>query len=144
MVYVCNLTATIQAQDVKIKPTMVMGDTANSDYLKGEARRLRENAQSVKSKASELVTVYQAYMEKTKDCAGAKEEAKLALSMAKRALKNGEEGMKLADKAEKAPKMKDAKKYLAQIEAKVLSGHEYVKDSEDRKKEVEFEMKGCN
>jgi hypothetical protein len=122
---------------------MIGKDTANTDYLKGEARRLRENCESVKTKATELVNVYKGYVEKTKGCKGALEEAKLALDMAKKALKNGEDGVKLADKAEKAKKMKDAKKYLSQIPILILSGHEYLKESDDRKKEIEFEMKGC-
>ena len=133
----------ILAQDVKIQPKMVGGDSANTDYLKGEARRLRQNCESVKTKALELIVLYKAYVEKTKECPGAKEEAKLALDMAKKALKDGEAGIKLADKAEKATKMKDAKKSLSQINAKLKSGHEYLKESEDRKKEIEFEMKGC-
>jgi len=133
----------LNAQDVKIQPKMVGGDTSNTDYLKGEARRLRQNCESIKTKAQELVAVYQGYVEKTKDCQGAKEEAKLALDMAKKALKEGEAGIKLADKAEKATKMKDTKKYLSQIDSKIKSGHEYLKESEDRKKEIEFEMKGC-
>jgi hypothetical protein len=144
--FICFLIAIVsgmQAQDVKIQPKMVAGDTANTDYLKGEARRLRENCQSLKTKAQELVTLYQGYVERTKECPGAKEEAKLALDMAKKALKDGEAGVKLADKAEKSSKMKDTKKYLFQIEPKIKSGHEYLKDSEERKKEIEFEMKGC-
>lgn len=131
------------AQDVKIEPKMIGGDSANTDYLKGEARRLRQNCESVKTKANELIVVYKAYVEKTKECPGAKEEAKLALDMAQKALKDGEAGIKLADKAEKAKKMKDAKKSLSQIDAKIKSGHEYLKESDDRKKEIEFEMKGC-
>lgn len=133
----------IQAQDVKIQPKMVGGDTANTDYLKGEARRLRQNCESIKTKATELVTLYKGYVERTKECPGANEEAKLALNMAKKALKDGEAGIKLADKAEKSSKMKDTKKYLTQINDRLKSGHEYLKDSEERKKEVEFEMKGC-
>ncbi len=131
--------ALVQAQDV----VMIGKDTANTDYLKGEARRLKENCESVKTKATELINVYKGYVEKTKGCDGALEEAKLALDMAKKAFKNGEDGVKLADKAEKAKKMKDAKKYLKGIPLIILSGHEYLKDSEDRKKEIEFEMKGC-
>jgi hypothetical protein len=134
-----NLTA----QDVKIQPKMAGGDTANTDYLKGEARRLRQNCESIKTKANELIILYKGYVEKTKECGGANEEAKLALDMAKKALKEGESGIKLADKAEKSTKMKDTKKYLSQIDTKVKSGHEYLKESEDRKKEIEFEMKGC-
>lgn len=133
----------IQAQDVKIEPKMTGGDTANTDYLKGEARRLRQNCESLKSKAQELITLYKGYVERTKDCAGAKEEAKLALDMAKKAMKKGEAGVKLADKAEKSSKMKDTKKYLAEIENIVKSGHEYLKDSDERRKEIEFEMRGC-
>ena len=133
----------LSAQDVKIKPNMVGGDTANTEYLKGEAKRLRQNCESVKTKALELVTLYKGYVEKTKECPGASEEAKLALDMAQKALKEGEAGIKLADKAEKSSKMKDTKKYLSQIDLKVKSGHEYLKESEDRKKEIEFEMKGC-
>ncbi len=137
------VVAGIQAQDVKIEPKMIGKDTANTDYLKGEAKRLRENCQSVKSKAQELITLYEGYVERTKECDGAKEEAKLALDMAKKALKEGDAGIKLADKAEKAAKMKDAKKYLSQIDIKLKSGHEYLKDSDERRKEIEFEMKGC-
>jgi hypothetical protein len=133
----------VNAQDVKIKPSMTGGDTANTDYLKGEARRLRENCQSLKTKAQELIITYEGYVEKTKECPGAKEEAKLALDMAKKAMKEGEAGIKLADKAEKATKMKDAKKSLSQIDIKIKSGHEYLKESDERRKEIEFEMKGC-
>ena len=133
----------VHAQEVKIKPSMVGSDTASTDYLKGEARRLRENCQSLKTKAQELITTYQGYLEKAKECPGAKEEAKLALDMAKKAMKEGEDGIKLADKAEKASKMEDAKKSLSQIEPKIKSGHEYLKESEERKKDIEFEMKGC-
>jgi hypothetical protein len=143
-VVICLLLAsTVQAQNVKLEPKMAGADTANTDYLKGEARRLRENCQSLKTKAQELITLYEGYVTRTKECPDAKQEAKLALDMAKKAYKTGEEGMKLADKAEKASKMNDTKKYLAEIEAKVKSGHEYLKDSEERKKEIEFEMKGC-
>ncbi len=131
------------AQDVKIQPKMIGKDSANTDYLKGEAKRLRQNCESVKTKALELIVVYKGYVEKTKECPDANEEAKLALDMAQKALKDGETGIKLADKAEKAAKMKDAKKSLSQIDLKIKSGHEYLKESDDRKKEIEFEMKGC-
>ena len=134
----------LQAQDTKTDLVVMIGkDTANTDYLKGEARRLRENCQSLKTKALELITLYKGYVERTKSCKGALEEAKLALDMANKALKEGEAGIKLADNAESAKKMKDAKKSLAQIDPKLKSGHEYLKESEDRKKEIEFEMKGC-
>jgi hypothetical protein len=132
-----------RAQDVKIEPKLIGKDTANTDYLKGEARRLRQNCESLKTKATELITLYNGYVEKTKECPGAKEEAKLALDMAKKAFKDGEAGIKLADKAEKASKMKDAKKNLSKIEPRLKSGHEYLKDSDERRKEVEFEMRGC-
>jgi hypothetical protein len=134
----------IKAQDTKTDLVVMIGkDTANTDYLKGEAGRLRENCQSLKTKALELVTLYKGYVERTKECKGALEEAKLALDMANKALKAGDEGIKLADLAEGAKKMKDAKKSLSQIDPKIRSGHEYLKESEDRKKEIEFELKGC-
>jgi len=63
----------------------------------------------------------------------------MEVEMAKKARKNGKAGIKLADKAEKSSKMKDTKKYLSQIEPRIKSGHEYLKDSEERKKEIEFE-----
>ncbi len=131
------------AQDQNSKPTMIGKDSANTDYLKGEARRLRQNCESLKTKALELVTLYKGYVVKTKACPGALEEAKLALDMANKALKDAETGIKLADNAEKAKKMKDAKKCLSQIDPRLRSGHEYLKESEDRKKEIEFEMRGC-
>ncbi len=132
-----------QAQDATTQPQMIGKDTANTEYLRGEAKRLRQNCESLKSKAQELITLYEGYVARTKECPGAKEEAMLALDMAKKASKDGDTGIKLAEKAEKAKKMKEAKKYLQQIDPRIKSGHEYLKNSDERKKEVEFEMKGC-
>ncbi len=142
-IFLFSYMYSVKAQNVEIKSQMIGKDTANTDYLKGEARRLRENCVTLQTKAQEQVNIYKGYVEKTKECKGALEEAKLALDMAQKALKKGEEGIKLADQAEKAKKMKDAKKSLYQIQPKIISGHEYLKESEDRKKEIEFEMKGC-
>ena len=134
----------INAQDTKTVLVVMIGkDTANTGYLKGEAKRLSENCQSLKTNALELITLYKGYVERTKECKGALEEAKLALDMANKAFKAGDEGMKLAGQAQAAKKMKDAKKSLSQIDPKIKSGHEYLKESEDRKKEIEFELKGC-
>jgi hypothetical protein len=119
-------------------------DTANSDYLKGQARLKRENMQSLLKKSEELLALYEGYKEKAKSCAGAKPQWQKATKLSKRANKKSKKGLKLADKAEKAKKMKKAKKFLSEIDALQSSAREDCVVAEERKKEIEFEIKGCN
>ncbi|MCS6824290.1 MAG: hypothetical protein NZ529_08335 [Cytophagaceae bacterium] len=139
-----SINAVATAQDVDMKPKMIMGDTANTAWLQGEARRVRTNCESLKTKGHELMKTYKPYVERTKkNCPGAYVEAKAAYDMAKRAVKYGEKGIKLSHRAEKTRKMKKAQRWIKQVEAIIISGSKYLRESEDRKKEVEFELKGC-
>lgn len=119
-------------------------DTANSDYLKGQARLKRENMQSLVKKSEELITLYEGYKDKAKNCQGAKPQWQKAMKLARRAHKKSMKGMKLADKAEKARKMKTAKKCLRGIDRYQLSAREDCIVSEERQKEIDFELRGCN
>lgn len=119
-------------------------DTANSDYLKGQARLKRENMQTLVKKSEELLALYGGYKDKARSCAGAKPQWQKAMKLSKKANKKSKKGLKLADKAEKAKKMKKAKKFLSGIDALQLSAREDCLVAEERQKEIEFEIRGCN
>lgn len=118
-------------------------DSANTDYLKGQARLKRENMQTLVKKSEELIALYNGYKERASVCQGAKPQWKKALKLANRAHKQSQEALKLADKAEKAKTMSVAKKCLRDIDRLQLSAREDCLISEERKKEIDFELKGC-
>ncbi|MCU0429641.1 MAG: hypothetical protein MUF42_06680 [Cytophagaceae bacterium] len=124
-------------------PFVASGDTANSEYLKGQARQKKENLMSLVKKAEELKTMYEGYRAQAKPCAGARPQWQKAMKLSQRALKKSHKGLKLAEKAEKATTMKKAKKYLSGIDDLQLSAREDCILSEERKKEIDFEIRGC-
>jgi hypothetical protein len=114
------------------------------DSVRTKVEKVNADADQVKPKADELQNLYAGYKARAKKCDVALKEAEDGYNMAKEAVKDLEEVKKLTAKALKAKKGSDGLKQAKIAEQKVHQAKYYIKESEERKKEVEFELKGCH
>ena len=114
------------------------------DSVRTKAEKVNADADQVKPKADELQNLYAGYKARAKKCDIALKEAEDGYNMAKKAVKDLEEAKKLTAKALKAKKGADGLKQIKIAEQKVHQAKYYIKESEERKKETEFELKGCH
>lgn len=121
-------------------------DSIDAAALKSKATELQSKATELKPKATELKNLFEGYKAKAhgKDCNKAEKEASDGLDMAEEAVKDCESVEKLAAKVLKAKKPTELPKLVAQMEKKVSNAKYYIHQAEDRKKETEFELRGCH
>ena len=118
--------------------------TALSDSIRTKADKVNADANQLKPKAEELQNLFDGYKARAKKCPKALKEADDGYNMAKKAVKDIDEALKITAKALKAKKPADGLKQVNAAEKKVHQAKYYVHESEDRKKETEFELRGCN
>jgi hypothetical protein len=123
----------------------IQSDSLSLDSLFQIANKILSQANELKPKALELKNLYSGYKAKAgeKKCTVALKEIEDALKMAEVALKDCEEVGKLVEKALKSKKPKDVQKLVDLASKKYKNAKYYTHESENRKKEVEFELKGC-
>lgn len=114
------------------------------DSVRAKAEKANADANQLKPKAEELQNLFDGYKARAKKCPKALKEAEDGYNMAKKAVKDIDEALKITAKALKSKKPADGLKQVSAAEKKVHQAKYYVNESEDRKKETEFELRGCN
>jgi len=108
------------------------------------ADKIVEEADKLLPKANELKTLFIGYKLRAGHCPKAMKEAGDGLDMAEKAIKDCTEAKRLVDKAKKAKKSKDIQKSIPLALQKVHNANYFIHESEERKKETEFELKACH
>jgi hypothetical protein len=117
---------------------------ADDSTLLKKADKIVEDADKLLPKAMELKTLFDGYKLKAGNCPKAMKEASDGFDMAEKAIKDCTEAKKLVEKARKAKKSKDIQKSIPLAEQKVHNAKYFIHESEERKKETEFELKACH
>jgi hypothetical protein len=121
-------------------------DSIDVDALKKKMTDIQSKSAELKPKAGELVNLFQGYKVKAKlrKCNKASKEAEDGLDMAQKASKDCEAIDKLAEKLLKAKKPEEVKKLTTEADHKIKNAKFFIQQAEDRKKEAEFELRGCD
>jgi hypothetical protein len=121
-------------------------DTANAAYLKERAQLIQEMAGKHKVSANELKVEYAGYKAQAKSCkGGAIDEANDGYKMSEEAIKDCEEAEKIAKKIISAKKVDVGMYKLIKLAQRRMENSQYLMEqTKDRRKEVLFELKGCN
>lgn len=117
---------------------------ADDSTLLKKADKIVEDADKLLPKATELKTLFDGYKARAGNCPKAMKEASDGLDMAEKAIQDCTEAKKLVEKARKAKKSKDIQKSIPLAEQKVHNAKYFIHESEERKKETEFELKACH
>lgn len=118
-------------------------DTSNMDFLKERAKLIQENAAKNKVSATEIQTEYAGYKAQAQKCKGAIDEINDGLKMANDAVKDCETADKLAQKIIAAKKDTDMLRMLKEAQKRMENCQYLILQAKDRRKEVQFELKGC-
>jgi hypothetical protein len=120
-------------------------DTANAEFLKESAKQIQETAGLYKTSAIELRTEYAGYKLQAKKCkGGAIDEANDGFKMSDEAVKDCEEAEKIAKKIIAAKKVDLGMYKLIKLAQRKMENSQYLMhQAKDRRKEVLFELKGC-
>ena len=118
-------------------------DTANTDFLKERAKLIQENAAKYKISATEIQTEYAGYKSQAQKCKGAMDEANDGFKMANDAVKDCETADNLAQKIIAAKQNTDMLKMLKEAQKRMDNCQYLIQQAKDRRKEVQFELKGC-
>jgi len=121
-------------------------DTVNAEFLKESAKQIQETAGLYKTSAIELRTEYAGYKLQAKKCkGGAIDEANDGFKMSDEAVKDCEEAEKIAKKIIAAKKVDLGMYKLIKLAQRRMENSQYLMhQAKDRRKEVLFELKGCN
>jgi hypothetical protein len=118
-------------------------DTANTDFLKERAKLIQENAAKYKISAAEIQAEYAGYKAQAQKCKGAMDEANDGYKMTTEAVKDCETADNLAKKIIAAKKDTDMLKMLKEAQKRMENCQYLIQQAKDRRKEVQFELKGC-
>jgi hypothetical protein len=118
-------------------------DTSNMDFLKERAKLIQENAAKYKISATEIQTEYAGYKAQAQKCKGAMDEANDGFKMGNEAVKDCEIADQLAAKVIAAKKDTDMLKMLKEAQKRMNNCQYLIQQAKDRRKEFQFELKGC-
>jgi hypothetical protein len=121
-------------------------DSIDIESLKRKMVEIQSVSNELKPKAQELINLFEGYKvkAKTRKCSDALKEALDGLDMAQKASKDCDDVNRIAAKVIKAKKPEDVKKLTLEADRKVKNAKYFILQADDRKKETEFEMKGCD
>ena len=132
---------------IKLKGYISSGDTLAMDSLKARVNKAVEESAKLRPNATALQTEFLNYKLKTKGSkGGALDEADDGYQMASEAVKDCDEidkiGNKVAAATPKKIKIKEMLQLTSTAEKKVHNIKYLIHQTEDRRKEVQFELRG--